>query len=169
MHMYCCSVTKLCPTLWNPMDCSMLGLCVPHHLPEFAQVHVHWISDAVQLSHPFAFHLSQHQGLSQQVSCIVLYVYYIPGQRVQGFSLLCVFILLLYGPWYLLRLSVQWNQTNRTRAGYSAVFPDCLHPIWGWSRRTYLACLWGSQQFSQPCGPQWFKTRLCKTMLHHHS
>ena len=36
----------------QPMDCSMPGLTVPHHLPEFAQVHVHWISDVIQPSHP---------------------------------------------------------------------------------------------------------------------
>ena len=40
-----CSVSKLCLTLCDPTDFSMLGLPVPHHLPEFAQVHVHWISD----------------------------------------------------------------------------------------------------------------------------
>ena len=34
------------------MDCSKPGLPVPHHLPKFAQVHVHCISDAVQPSHP---------------------------------------------------------------------------------------------------------------------
>ena len=51
------------------MDCLMLGLLVLHHLPEFAQVHVHCISDAVQLSHPLmpsspsTLNLSQHQGL----------------------------------------------------------------------------------------------------------
>ena len=49
----CCSITKLCPTLCNPMDCSMPGLPVPHHLLEFAQVHVHWVSDgSIQPSHP---------------------------------------------------------------------------------------------------------------------
>ena len=42
------SVALSCPTLWDPMDCSTPGLPVPHHLPEFAQVHVHWISDAIQ-------------------------------------------------------------------------------------------------------------------------
>ena len=36
---YCCSVAKLCPTLCNPMNHSMPGLSVPHHLPEFSQVH----------------------------------------------------------------------------------------------------------------------------------
>ena len=48
----CCSVMQLCPTLCNPVNCSTPGLPVPHHLPKFAQVHVHCINDAVQLSHP---------------------------------------------------------------------------------------------------------------------
>ena len=48
----CCSVAQSCPTLCDSMDRSILGLRGPHHLPEFAQVHVHCISDAVQPSHP---------------------------------------------------------------------------------------------------------------------
>ena len=70
-HCCCCSVTKLCPTLCHPMNCSMPGLPVSHYLPEFAQVHVYWIGNAIQQSHPlqpsspFAFCLSQHQGLFQ--------------------------------------------------------------------------------------------------------
>ena len=43
-HFYlsCCySVTKSCPTLCNPMDCSMPGFPVPYHLPDFAQIYVH--------------------------------------------------------------------------------------------------------------------------------
>ena len=65
----CCSVTKSCLTLCDPMDCSAPDLSVPQDLPEFTQVHVHWISDVIQPSHPllafspFAFNLSQHQGL----------------------------------------------------------------------------------------------------------
>ena len=45
-------VAQLCPTLWDPLDCSIPGLPVPHHLPELAQVQVHCISDAIQSSHP---------------------------------------------------------------------------------------------------------------------
>ena len=62
---------KLCPTLWDPMDCSTLGFPVLHNLLEFAQTHVHWISDAIQPPHPQsslsppALDLSQHQGLFQ--------------------------------------------------------------------------------------------------------
>ena len=54
VHVCLCSVAKLCSTLVTPMDCSMQVLPVPQHLPEFAQVHVHWISDAIQPSHPLS-------------------------------------------------------------------------------------------------------------------
>ena len=70
----CCSFTKLCPTLCDPMDCRAPGLPVHHQLPEFTQTHVHWISDAIQPSHPLsspappALNLSQHQGLFKWVS-----------------------------------------------------------------------------------------------------
>ena len=45
-------VAQSCLTLCDPMDCSMPGLPVHHQLPEFTQIHVHWVSDAIQLSHP---------------------------------------------------------------------------------------------------------------------
>ena len=68
------SVHSVCPTLCNPMNCSMPGLPVYHQLPEFTQTHVHRVGDAIQPSHPLsspsppAFNLSQHQGLFQWVS-----------------------------------------------------------------------------------------------------
>ena len=36
------------------MDCSTPGSSVLHYLPEFAQTHVHWVSDAIQPSHPLS-------------------------------------------------------------------------------------------------------------------
>ena len=68
------SVTQSCPTPCNLMNCSTPGLPVHHHLPEFTQTHVHWVSDAIQPSHPLlspsppAFNFSQHQGLFKWVS-----------------------------------------------------------------------------------------------------
>ena len=47
-----CSVTELCLTLCDPMDCSTPGFPVLRHLPEFAQTHVHWVDEAIQPSHP---------------------------------------------------------------------------------------------------------------------
>ena len=64
------SVAQSCPTLCDPMNCSMPGLPVHHQLPEFTQTHVHRVSDAIQPSHPLsspspAPNPSQHQGLFQ--------------------------------------------------------------------------------------------------------
>ena len=65
------SVTQSCPTLCDPMNCSMPGLPVQHQLPESTQTHVHQVDDAIQPSHPLsspsppALNLSQHQGLFQ--------------------------------------------------------------------------------------------------------
>ena len=46
------SVTQLCPTLSDTMDCSTPGFPVHHQLPEFTQTHVHWACDAIPPSHP---------------------------------------------------------------------------------------------------------------------
>ena len=86
---YCCSVTKLCPALFDLMDCSTpVPEFVLHYLPEFAQTHVHWVCICTSLSPrvcsnscplswwyhpiisssvaPFSCPQSfQHQGLSQ--------------------------------------------------------------------------------------------------------
>ena len=51
------SVTQLCPTLCDPMDCSTPGLPVHHQLPEFTQTHVHQVDDTIQPSHPLSSHL----------------------------------------------------------------------------------------------------------------
>ena len=48
------SVTQSCPTLCSPMDCSTPGLPVQHQLPEFTQTQVHWVSDAIEPSHPLS-------------------------------------------------------------------------------------------------------------------
>ena len=71
------SVIQSCPTLWDPMDCSMPGFPVLHQLLELAQTHVHEVSDAIQSSHPLsspsppAFNVSQHQRLFK---CLILHI-----------------------------------------------------------------------------------------------
>ena len=68
------SDAKSCLTICNPMDWSMPGFPVHHQLLEHIQSYVHWVSDAIQPSHPLsplsppAFNLSKHQGLFQWVS-----------------------------------------------------------------------------------------------------
>ena len=54
-HICCfCSAAQSHPTLCNPMDCSTPGFPVLHQLPELTQTLVHWVSDAIQPSHPLS-------------------------------------------------------------------------------------------------------------------
>ena len=68
------SVTQSCPNLCDPMTHSTPGLPVHHQLLELTQTHVHWVSDAIQPSHPLsspsppAPNPSQHQRLFQWVN-----------------------------------------------------------------------------------------------------
>jgi len=67
----CCSVLKSCPTPWTAACQASLSPS-----PEFAQAHVHWVDDTIQLSHsllplsPLALNLTQHQSLFQWVSSL---------------------------------------------------------------------------------------------------
>ena len=45
------SAAQPCPTC-DPMNRSMPGLPVHHHLPEFTQTHIHQVHDAIQPIHP---------------------------------------------------------------------------------------------------------------------
>ena len=58
------------------MNDSLPGFLVLHYLPEFAQIHVHCVSDAIQPSHPLlppspAFNLSQHQVFSNELTLCI--------------------------------------------------------------------------------------------------
>ena len=70
------SIAQSCPALCDPMECSTPGLPVHQQLPEVTQTHVHWVSDAIQPSHPLSspsppvLNLSQHQGLFKGVSSL---------------------------------------------------------------------------------------------------
>ena len=65
-----------CVRLCDPMNRRTSGLPVHHQLPESTQLHVHWVGDAIQPSHPLLFpsppalSLSQHQGLFKWVSSL---------------------------------------------------------------------------------------------------
>ena len=71
---YCCSVTQSYPTLCNPHGLQHSRLPCPSLSSQSLLTHVHWVSDAIQSSHPLspasplALNHSQHQGLFQRVS-----------------------------------------------------------------------------------------------------
>ena len=74
MYMASSSVAQSVWLFATPTNCSTPGLPVLHHLPKFT--HVHWVSDAIQPSHPLsspsppAFNLSQHQSFLKWVSSL---------------------------------------------------------------------------------------------------
>ena len=45
-------ICPVCTTHCDPMDCRLPVFTVLHHLLELTQIHVHWVSDAIQPSHP---------------------------------------------------------------------------------------------------------------------
>ena len=51
-YICCYSVAQSCPTLCDPMNCSMPGFPVLHYFQVFARNHVHWVRGATQPSHP---------------------------------------------------------------------------------------------------------------------
>ena len=71
----CCSIAKSYPTVRSHMDYSIPGFPVSYHPPEYPQIHVHWIGDAIQPSHPLPSSsslpsiFSQHQCLFHWVHC----------------------------------------------------------------------------------------------------
>ena len=92
----CSSVTQSWLTFCNPMDCSIPGLPVPHHLPESVQDYVHCIGDAIQPTHPLtpsspsALNLYQHQVLFQWAnSCHQMFKVLELQFQLQSFQWIC--------------------------------------------------------------------------------
>ena len=53
-HCLCCLVTKSCPALWDPMECSTPGFPVLHYLLELSQTYIYWVSDVIQSLYPLS-------------------------------------------------------------------------------------------------------------------
>ena len=83
----------LCLILCDPRGCSTPGFSILLCLLEFAQIHVHWVGDAIQQSHPLllpsppALSLSQHQGLFQWVGSFPVSWLFASGSKVLGLQL----------------------------------------------------------------------------------
>ena len=119
----CCSVTQSYPTLCDPMDCNMPGFPVFHYLLEFAQIHVHWVNDTMQPSHPLlplsppACNFSQHQGLFQWVSSSY------QGQSIGASASASVLPMIIQG-WFPLGLtSLISLQSKRLSRVFSSTAP----------------------------------------------
>ena len=76
-----CTVTKSCLTLCSPMNCSMSGFPVLHHLLEFAQTHIHWVYDAIQQSNPLSL---PSQSFSPSGSVLISHLFASGGQSIEA-------------------------------------------------------------------------------------
>ena len=114
--------TQSCPTLCDPMDCSMPDFPVLHHLPKLVQTHVHWVSDAIQPSHPLsspsppAFNLSQHQ------SFLMSHFFASSGQSI-GASVSASFLPMNIQDWFFFFLRLT-GWISLLSKGLSKVFPN---------------------------------------------
>ena len=78
----CCSAPKQCQTLCNPMDCTTSGFPIFNYLPELAQTHVHWVSDAIQPFHPVTSFSSCLQSFPASGSFQVSWLFASGGQSI---------------------------------------------------------------------------------------
>ena len=83
-HSCCCSVAKSCLTPWDPTDCSTPGFPIPHHLLELAQMHVHWVTEAIQPSHPVIPFSSCLQSFPASGSFSVSQIFESEGQSTRA-------------------------------------------------------------------------------------
>ena len=113
------------------MDCSTPGLPVHHQLSEFTQTHVHWVSNAIEPSHPLwstspAFNFSQHQGLFQWVSQF----FTSDGESVGSSTSASVLPMNIQG-WFLLGLtgwiSFQSKGFSRVFSSYLFIYHYCYY------------------------------------------
>ena len=153
------SVAQLCPTLCDPMICSMPGLPVHHQLPEFTQTHVHRVSDAIQTSHPPssssppAPHRSQHQSLFQWVNSsheVAKVLEFQLHQQLHKVNTLIIFILEMenqaskgrsnHSRSYSCTLSAVESNLGRTDSRSQVWFPPKICLIPGRKDTTWLHC-----------------------------
>ena len=136
-----------CPTLSNPMDCSMPGFLVLHYLQEFSQTHALWAGDAIQPSLPLSstsslsLNLSQHQCLFQWASSLhqvakvlELQLQYQSFQWI--FSVYFLKVWLVWSPWcprdsQESSPTPQFESTNSSALSllYSPTL-TCVHDYW---------------------------------------
>ena len=96
--------TQLSLSLCDPMDCSMPGFPVLHHLPKFAQTRVHWVSDAIQPSHPVIPFSSHLQSFPASRSFPVCQSFTSGGQSIGASASASILPMKIQG-WFILGLS----------------------------------------------------------------
>ena len=90
-YVFFSSVTQSCPTLCDPMNRSMPAFPVHHQFREFTQTHVHWVSDAIQPSHPLSSPSPPAPNPSQASESSPISQFFASGGQSTGVSALASF------------------------------------------------------------------------------
>ena len=100
-----CSVSLLCPTLCDTMDCSTPGFPILHHFPELAQTHVRWLGDGhPTISSSVIRFLSCLQSFPASGSFLMIWLFTSGGQSIGASASVSVLPMNIQG-WFSLRLS----------------------------------------------------------------
>ena len=99
----CCSVAHSCLTLCDAMDCSTSDFPVLHCLLEFAQTHVHWVSDVIQSS-PALSSSSCPQSFPASGSFPMSWLFPFGGQSIGASASASVLLMNIQG-WFPLGLA----------------------------------------------------------------
>ena len=81
-----CSLAQSCLTICDPMSGSMPDFPIFHYHPEFAQTHVHWVSDVIQPSHPLLHASPLALNLSQIQSFPIIWLFNQVAREYWSFS-----------------------------------------------------------------------------------
>ena len=154
-------VTKSCPALCDTMDCSMPGIPVLHYLPEFAQIHVHWVSDAIRLSHPLSPSSPPAISLPISGSFPMSWLFASVSQRIGASALASVLPVNIQG-WCPLGLTglISLESKKLSRVFSSTIekhqFFDAQPSLWSSSH----ICMWLLEKpklgLCRPLSPKWF-------------
>ena len=129
------------------MDCSTPGFPVLHHLPELAQIHVHWVSDAIQPSHPVCPFSSCPQSFPASGSFPVSWLFTSGGQSIGASASTPVLPMNIQG-WFPLGLTdllavqgtlknlLQHHSSKASVLGCSAFFMVQLSHLYITTRKT---------------------------------
>ena len=134
----CCSVIKSCSTLCDPKDCSIPGLPILHDLPESAQTHVLWVSDAMQPSHPVVPFSSCLQSFSASGSFPMSWLCPSGGQSIGDSALASVLPMNVQG-WFHLGLTGLISLQSK---GLSRVFSSTT--VWKHQFFSAQSSLWSN-------------------------
>ena len=148
-----CSVSQSCVTLCNPMYVSTPDFPVLYHLPEFAQTHVLWVSDAIQPSHPLSIPSHSAFNFSQQSWSFPMSWFFISGGQSIGASASASVLPMNIHGWFPLGLTclISWLSKGLSRVFSNTTVPRhqflCAQPFFYCPALTFVHDHWKNHSF----------------------